>query len=114
MCTKTSYILESADCCHAHTGYFKRYCKALRGVVQAARKMANDRYIENADNKRKVVWDLIRKVTGSINTSCDGDLRLNSGWSTIENSIKIANTFNRFFAHITHELNLKANYGDMI
>ncbi|KAG8289460.1 hypothetical protein J6590_103990, partial [Homalodisca vitripennis] len=48
------------------TKYYKKYCKILRKVILASKKMANDRFILDARNRPQAMWDVVNRETSSV------------------------------------------------
>jgi hypothetical protein len=86
--------------------YYNRYCKILKKVIIAAKKMAYDNYIKKSCNTLNTTWKIIYKETGTISKRDDTQHLIEkfNGQNVAEQMneyfISIANSFiHSFYLH---------------
>ncbi|KAL3272931.1 hypothetical protein HHI36_014390 [Cryptolaemus montrouzieri] len=50
-------------------GYYKKYCRIPKQVVQVAKKMYNERYVSDSKNKQQAAWQLVTNYTCNVRKS---------------------------------------------
>jgi exonuclease III len=86
--------------CPLLEAHYKTYCKILKKVITAAKRMANDRYISGAVNKSKAVWGVVRREIGQQKKYCSENIKLDTGGTLVYDPSQVANTFNDFFINV--------------
>jgi hypothetical protein len=79
--------------------YIKKYNKFYKKVVKAAIKRDNDRYITEAPNKTKAMWQLINNKIGKTQDENILELRVNK--NLITNPSEIIELLNEHFTNTT-------------
>lgn len=83
--------------------YFKSYKLILRQVIKLAKKMQNDNYIKNAENKTKAIWNIIKQETCK-NLNPFKNIQLTHNDVNVSDPLQTANIFNTYFSGIAEEL----------
>jgi hypothetical protein len=78
---------------------YKRYWRILSNVIQAAKKMYNDKLIQKSKNRIKTTWGIIKGVTGDKNRQ-DTINSLQVNGNMLHDSQEIANGFNEYFSSV--------------
>jgi hypothetical protein len=65
-------------------------------VIREAKKKENDKYVLNAKNKTKAVWQIINKVVGKF-PQYEQKIELKNGTEKITNPHNVAEKLNSFF-----------------
>ncbi|MFU7503053.1 MAG: reverse transcriptase domain-containing protein [Candidatus Tisiphia sp.] len=90
----------------------KRTASALKKTydqnLKQSRQEANARYIQQADNKSKAIWNTINNERQGKTEPKTTKLEINHDGESLTNTEKIANCFNKYFSNIAEET-LKAN-----
>jgi len=83
--------------------YVELYKKIYRKVIQEAKRMENNDYINRAKNKSKAAWQVINKERGktSINNK---NIEITWGKNKITNPRAIADIFNLYFVETAEKL----------
>ena len=84
-------------------GYIKKYQSIYKRVLKEAKKRDNDRYVTEAANKTKAMWQLINRKIGKIQDD-DHKLELRLGNDIIKNPIEITEKLNMYFTNTVTEL----------
>jgi hypothetical protein len=58
------YLMNKNNVSASFIAYYKKYCKILKKVITAAKKMAYDHYCNKMQNKIKSTWKIINIETG--------------------------------------------------
>lgn len=90
--------------CPQLEAYYKQYCKVLRKVIAAAKRMANDRFISESENKSKAVWSVVRRETGRVVSRGPENITLKTEEKVISEPTEVANSFNNFFIKVADNL----------
>jgi predicted outer membrane repeat protein len=93
--------------------YISRYRIIYKRVIREAKKMENDRYILNANNRNKAVWQIINKETGKTPFNIK-EIKLNWGSNEITHPKEVAELFNSHFIRTVEELVKRNNDGNII
>jgi len=101
------YEVQRDSDCPVLKAKFKTYCKVLKQVIKAAKRMANDRYISGAVNKSRAMWEVVRRETGQDKNTHPENVVLKSESKTVDNPKDVAETFNNYFINVAD--NLKSN-----
>lgn len=84
--------------------YFKKYKKILKKVIYEAKSKYNRDYIINAGNKGKAIWEIVKRETGKKSNAQDNEIKITINGKIIENTIEIAEIFNKYFQNATQNL----------
>ena len=84
------------------SGYIEKYQSIYKRVLKEAKKRDNDRYVTEAANKTKAMWQLISK-NWKIQDD-DHKLELRLGNDIIKNPIEITEKLNMYFTNTVTEL----------
>lgn len=92
---------------------YKKYKKCLALVIKEAKKLSNNKYIDNHNNKAKAAWAVINKEIGR--TGCKmGIDKINLNGQMITDPKNIASNFNIFFNTIADKLHNPNNLNNPI
>ena len=83
--------------------YYETYSKIYKRVIKEAKKRENDRFILQATNKPKAMWQIINKELGKSTTKRQ-DLSINMGSIEIYDPNVISEIFNAHFCETPVEL----------
>jgi len=83
--------------------YIKKYQNMYKRVLQEEKKKDKYRYVTEASNKTKAVWQLINRIIGKTQED-DYKLELKIGNNTISNPMEITEKLNMYFTNIVAEL----------
>ena len=83
-------------------GYTKKYQSIYKRVLKEAKKRDNDRYVTEAANKTKAMWQLINRKIGKIQED-DHKLELRLG-NIIKNPIEITEKLHMYFTNTVTQL----------
>jgi hypothetical protein len=84
-------------------GYIKKYQCIYKRVLKEAKKRDSDRYVTEAANKTKAIWQLINRKIGKIQED-DHKLKLRLGNYINKNPIEITERRNMYFTNTVTEL----------
>jgi hypothetical protein len=84
-------------------GYIKKYQSIYKRVLKEAKKRANDRYVTEAANKTKAMWQLVNRKIGKIQDA-DHKLEVRLGNDIIKNPIEITEKLTMYFTNTVTEL----------
>jgi hypothetical protein len=93
--------------------YISRYRIMYKRVIWEAKKMENDRYILNANNRNKAVWQIINKETGKTPFNIK-EIKLSWGSNEITHPKEVAELFNSHFIRTVEELVKQNDDGNII
>jgi valyl-tRNA synthetase len=83
--------------------YIKKYNKIYKEVLKVAKMRDNDRYVTEAPNKKKAMWQLINKKIGKTQDD-ENMLELRVNKNPITNPNEIIELLNEHFMNTTSEL----------
>jgi hypothetical protein len=100
--------------------FYKSYKKVFKKVVNAAKRMSNDRFIKNANCKSKAAWKVVKEGLGVLNKDKNSIESIEYDENTISDPNRISEIFNNYFIDaplnkqlINHEYNLKHNFNNI-
>lgn len=83
--------------------YIKLYCKTLKKVIHAAKKLHLSSKILHSGNKIKTTWEIINDLQGR-NSNMQDHIVLSENDTVIKNPCQVANKFVNFFIDIAESL----------
>ena len=86
--------------------YIARYKIVYKRIVKEAKRRENDKFLLNANNKSKAVWQIISKETGRT-LSKTQDIIISKNSKEISNPEEVAELFNSYFCKIPEKLSKK-------
>lgn len=88
--------------------YVKQYKKVFRKVVAQAKRHANNRYIMQAKNKSKAMWNIVKNELGvsNKNDSVNQQIKLKINDETVDDPLAVAELFNYQYSNIVDILKL--------
>jgi hypothetical protein len=90
--------------------YIKNYNKIYKKILKQAKKRDNDRYVTEASNKIKAMWQLINKQIGKTQEEVK-NFELRVGNNLVINPNEVTEILNGHFTNIMTELAKKSNIG---
>jgi hypothetical protein len=103
-CLYLKYRLDSSNKTLKKSQYTS-YSKILKKCITNAQKNINSRYIANAKNVCKSVWDVIKHNVDNIGSKNDiKEIKQNDN-TLIDNPVDICNEFNNYFINETNNCN---------
>ena len=91
--------------------YITKYNKTYRKIIKEAKKRENDRFLLQATNKHKAMWQVINKELGKSTTKKQ-DITINIGSTEIVDPEVITELFNAHFCEAPDELLNKCKFDD--
>jgi len=91
--------------------YITKYNKTYRKIIKEAKKRENDRFLLQATNKHKAMWQVINKELGKSTTKKQ-DITINIGSTEIVDPEVITELFNAHFCEVPDELLNKRKFDD--
>ena len=83
--------------------YYFQYKLIYKKVINQAKKIHNDKYINSSKNRSKAMWDLINTELGKGRAG-PKNIKLNVDNVEIKSPQQVANKFNEFFANAAENL----------
>jgi hypothetical protein len=80
--------------------YYKRYEKVLKRTVSTSKRLHNIKRIKKSNNITKSMWNIIKEQTNKTQEKSRKNLKLDIRNSIIEDPVKVANEFNKFFSSL--------------
>lgn len=84
---------------------YLKYCKILKKVIQAAKKLSNESFIINSNNKCKATWKLVNQTTNRLQ-KVETDLKTCFGYGSLDQLLR---DFNRYFVNVGSESTVDAD-----
>jgi hypothetical protein len=82
--------------------HFKKYCRILSKVIEAAKKLHYNTLIVNSNNKTKTTWNIVKTITNNTGHSDTiTNMKINDRLSC--NPIDIIDAFNTYFSSISEK-----------
>jgi hypothetical protein len=92
--------------------YINRYQRIYNRVILEAKKRHNDKYLENASNPNKTIWQIINKKSGKLGKG--QEIWLQSDDRKITHPQEVADTLNSYFIDKVEELIEKSRSKDKV
>jgi hypothetical protein len=80
----------------------------LSSVIRAAKNLHYSRLISNSNNKVNATWSVIKSISGRSNNKADIEF-LNIDWKMMDNHFMIAESLNKYFLTIAHDISNATN-----
>lgn len=85
---------------------FKDYCSNYKRIyyktIREAKRQFNDKYIKQAENKSKALWEIAKREIGKQKPY--SNLKINDGDKLITDPFEISNIFNDYYTNIARNI----------